>query len=513
MPKRNWTRVTRNLLITAVGLMCASTAFGTITTYTSTPVGVVIPEALPPGPGTPQSVTDTIFVPDMGSINDINVTVTLFHPEIVDLSLRLTDPTGTVTVSLIDTEVGPGDGFDHVTWDDEAAGGPPGFVTNGVCLGPTSYTVTPGNFLSDFDGLEVNGIWTLEVTDNFVGDAVDCDCDAFVVGPACPKTLDEWSMEIDFSAGADADLAITKTDGLDQVNQGETLTYTIEVNNNGPDDVIGATVTDAFPADLSCTWTCIASAGGSCTAGPVTGDIADVVDLPAGGIATYSAVCDVAGTASGTLSNTATVAAPGGVTDPDPGNDEATDTTAVNQAPVAQCTDVGVEASEVDCLADADIDDGSFDPDGDPIVLAQSPPGPYGLGDTAVTLTVTDDGGLFDECSATVTVTDVSAPVAFCNAPPTITPPDAPISFTATAVDPCGPTTVEVVEFDCYKKTKQGKRIDKTESCIVTFDGATLTVHDSGGVGNHITWKVGAVDGSGNSIVLNCEVEVVKPGN
>ncbi len=165
----------------------------------------------------------------------------------------------------------------------------------------------------------------------------------------------------------------------------------------------------------------------------------------------------------------------------------------------------------MDCLADADIDDGSFDPDGDTIVLDQNPPGPYGFGDTLVTLTVEDDGGLTDECQATVTVVDGAAPVALCNAPSTITPPDAPISFTATAEDACGPATAEVVEFDCFKLTKKGKRVDKTASCLVTFEEATLTVEDSGGVGTHITWKVEGTDGSGNAIVTNCEVVVVVP--
>lgn len=493
-----------------LALAGAGAAFAATMTYTSMPAAF-IPDALPPGPGTPQSVTDTIVVPDTGSINDINVTVTLFHPGLNDISLRLTDPTGTVTVSLIETETGPGDGFIDVTFDDEAAGGPPGFITNGTCLGPVSYTVTPGNSLSDFDGLEVNGTWTLQVVDNFFSDASDCDCDGFVVGPNCPRTLDEWSMEIDFSPGVEADLSISKTDGLDVVNQGGTTTYTIEVANAGPADVTGAAVGDVFPPEVTCTWTCAASAGSSCSAGPVAGDVVDLVDLLAGGSATYTAVCDVAADASGTISNTAGVTAPGGVTDPQPNNDEATDTTDVNQAPVAQCANVEVVADEVDCLADADVDDGSFDPDGDPLTLDQSPAGPYGLGDTVVTLTATDDGGLSDQCTATVTVADEAAPVIFCNAPPTITPPDAPISFTATADDACGPATAEILEYDCFFFTQQGRRVDKTESCVVGFEDATLTIDDSGGVGTHVTWKVRAVDGSGNEIVANCEVEVVNP--
>ncbi len=41
---------------------------------------------------------------------------------------------------------------------------------------------------------------------------------------------------------------------------------------------------------------------------------------------TYTASCNISASATGSLSNTATVAAAGGVTDPTPGNNSATDT-------------------------------------------------------------------------------------------------------------------------------------------------------------------------------------------
>jgi len=124
-----------------------------------------------------------------------------------------------------------------------------------------------------------------------------------------------------------ADLAISKTDGVTTAIPGTGLSYTIVVSNTGPDDAIGATVTDVIPAALTgVTWTCVAAGGASCTAAG-SGDINDTVNVPAGGSLTYTAIGTIDTSATGTLSNTATVTVPAGVTDPNLSNNSATDTT------------------------------------------------------------------------------------------------------------------------------------------------------------------------------------------
>ncbi|HPG93451.1 MAG TPA: DUF11 domain-containing protein, partial [Dokdonella sp.] len=127
------------------------------------------------------------------------------------------------------------------------------------------------------------------------------------------------------SVAVNADLSITKTDGVTTATAGGSVTYTITASNAGPSNASGATVADTFPASLTCTWTCVGAGGGTCTAAG-SGNINDTVNLPSGGSTTYTASCTISAAATGSLSNTATVAAPGGVTDPTPGNNSATDT-------------------------------------------------------------------------------------------------------------------------------------------------------------------------------------------
>ncbi len=125
--------------------------------------------------------------------------------------------------------------------------------------------------------------------------------------------------------GPRADLSISKTDGVDSVAPGAPVQYTIVVANAGPSSVSGAPVTDNVPAALTgATWSCTASAGSSCGAANGSGNINATVDLLPGGYATF-VLTGTAG-APGTLVNTASVAAPAGITDPNATNNSATDT-------------------------------------------------------------------------------------------------------------------------------------------------------------------------------------------
>ena len=86
-----------------------------------------------------------------------------------------------------------------------------------------------------------------------------------------------------------------------------------------------------------------------------------------------------------------------------------------NRPPVAVCQDVMVQGTTMApctvAVTAGDVDNGSSDPDGDGIVLALEPAGPYANGVHNVDLIVTDTCGDADTCQATITVTCLLGPV------------------------------------------------------------------------------------------------------
>ena len=95
-----------------------------------------------------------------------------------------------------------------------------------------------------------------------------------------------------------------------------------------------------------------------------------------------------------------------------------------NRAPLAMCQNLTVSAGN-NCFATvnaSDVGSGSSDPDGDVITLSLSPAGPYPLGTTSVTLTVTDHPtetsrtSKSSSCTALITVRDTAGPTVSCPA-------------------------------------------------------------------------------------------------
>ena len=145
-----------------------------------------------------------------------------------------------------------------------------------------------------------------------------------------------------------ADLNITVTDT--GAVAGATDTYIIVVTNSGPNDVSGVGVADTFPTLLTGeTFTATQTGGASGFTASGSGDIDDTVAMPANSTITYTVNGLIRSSATGTISNTATVTGPAGLNDP-PTNNSATDTSTIRlQADLnVTVTDTGAVAGARD---------------------------------------------------------------------------------------------------------------------------------------------------------------------
>ena len=117
---------------------------------------------------------------------------------------------------------------------------------------------------------------------------------------------------------AETDLAVTKIDNPDPVTAGAALAWTVTVTNNGPSDATGVTLADVLPPEVTLVSISVPCATGfPCTIG----------NLAAGASVPVTINVTVNPDVTGTITNTATVS--GNETDPNPGNNTATEPTAV----------------------------------------------------------------------------------------------------------------------------------------------------------------------------------------
>jgi len=260
---------------------------------------------------------------------------------VADLSITKTDgvttatPGGSVTYTLVASNAGPEAAAQATVADDFVAE----LTCNWTCSGTGGGTCTSAGSgdLNDTAQLPVGATVTYvavcSVAANATGTLVNTATVAAAGGAADPALANNSATDTD-TIGASANVGITKTDGVLVEVAGTPVTYTLVATNAGPSAAPSVTVTDTFAAVLTgCSTTCVASPGSSCAAGPLLGNLSDVASLLAGGTATYTATCNLAPSATGSLSNTATATVGGGVTDPVLANNSATDVDTIDTMP------------------------------------------------------------------------------------------------------------------------------------------------------------------------------------
>jgi uncharacterized repeat protein (TIGR01451 family) len=179
--------------------------------------------------------------------------------------------------------------------------------------------------------------------------------DPGVLDPAAANNTD---TDADTVVDPVADLAMSKDDGVVNVNVGGTLTYTMTVSNAGPNaSGTGITVSDTLPLNVTVNggaagavalggadaadWTCTSDA-----ASPQVISCTTIASIAAAGSSVFTFTTDAipAVLAGVTLTNSATVGADPGVLDPAAGNNTDTDADTVVDpvADLAMSKDDGV---------------------------------------------------------------------------------------------------------------------------------------------------------------------------
>jgi uncharacterized repeat protein (TIGR01451 family) len=255
---------------------------------------------------------------------------------VADLQITKSDgsatytPGGNVTYSIVVTNVGPSNvtgaaisdalpsGIVTANWAAMGAGGASGFTASGS--GPISDTVN----------LPVNGTIfytvTMAVPMGRTGNLVNTATVAPPSGVTDPNMTNNSATDTDTQASV-ADLQVTKTDGSATYQPYSTTTYNIVVTNAGPSNATGVTISDPLPSGITtAAWSAVGTGGANGFVAGGIGAISGTANMPAGSTITYTVTMSIPGGRTGNLVNTVTVTPPAGVTDPNPGNNTATDT-------------------------------------------------------------------------------------------------------------------------------------------------------------------------------------------
>jgi len=266
---------------------------------------------------------------DPNNANNSDTDTDTYAPA-ADLAITKTDGSGTypvggnVTYTITVTNNGPDDVIGATISDTK----PAQITAWGWCVAPCVPVTAITPVLTDTINLTVGSSITYTVFANIDPAATGNLSNTATVTNSITETVPGNNSATDTDTPVlNVNLGITKDDGVGSYTPGTSTTYTIVVTNAGPADAIGITVIDTFLLSSQITgasWTCVPAGGATCTAGPVFANINDAVNIPVGGSVIYSATVSISPSATGPLSNTATLTIPGGYVNT--GNNSATDT-------------------------------------------------------------------------------------------------------------------------------------------------------------------------------------------
>ena len=247
-----------------------------------------------------------------------------------DLSITKTDsadpvtPGQAFTYTLTVTNAGPSDAT-GLTVSDTV---PPQFALTGTATGTGSCGNVGNAVTCNLAALAATGTWVITVSVTAGATGGTFTNTATVSGTEADPVPGNNSASQTSTITPQADLSITKTDGVGSVTAGTSTTYTVTVTNNGPStEPVGVVVFDTIPAGT--TGTTLAP---DCVTSAVTFTCTTSAPLAPGGSVSYLLTLAVDPTyVAPTLVNTATISfSP--ISDPNAANDSATDVDTVTQS-------------------------------------------------------------------------------------------------------------------------------------------------------------------------------------
>jgi len=163
----------KSLLLCGVAVSCLMPLTAAAQTFTSTDTPLPIVDNT--------ATISTINVPAVGTITDVDVSVTGFHTWAGDLNISVTSPNATIVTLMNNEFTGGGCGNSNdlagtYVFDDDAA---TSITSSGMAPGTYTTSTNGGDPLANFNGEQANGNWTLTVDDQCSGDT---------------GTLSSWSL-------------------------------------------------------------------------------------------------------------------------------------------------------------------------------------------------------------------------------------------------------------------------------------------------------------------------------
>lgn len=357
------------------------------TSPTPTPTPTPTSSPTPTPTQTPTPTPSSTPTPTPTSADDLKITVTDGTPTATPgakniYTVVVTNAGASVVTGAAITDVFP-TSFTNVTYTAWQSGGALGFTDSGTGNITDTVTMWPGSTIT----YKAKGILCSSATGTFSN----------IATVAAPSGTTDSNLANNNAIDSDAlkaqpDLNIRLEDGNTATSPGADNTYNIVVTNFGPSDISGCIVKDSFPSIFNgVTFTATQSGGASGFSSSGSGNINNVVTIPAGSKISYKAHGTISTSASGSISNTATVTAPNGAIDPDLSNNSAIDSDTLNaQADLNIRVDDGNTTTSPGAKGTYNIVVTNFGPsDVSGAVVKDSFPGIF----NGVTFTTTQSGG------------------------------------------------------------------------------------------------------------------------